>query len=90
MNLETTFCMDSGQVRTGEDKDDTFIKMLQEVVRITPPIAYGIASEYPSVMSLVEAFRRNGPNILEDLRVCSPIFCCILAGFVLTRTLEIC
>ena len=70
MNLSTTFCMESGQVKTGEDKDDTFVKMLQEVVRITPPIAYGIANEYPSVAQLVEAFRRYGPNVLEDLQVC--------------------
>ena len=71
MNLETSFCMESGQVRAGEDKDDTFVKMLQEVVRITPPIAFGIASEYPSVVSLVKAFRRHGPTVLEDLQVCS-------------------
>ncbi len=71
MNLETTFCMESGQVKTGEDKDDTFVKMLQEIVRVTPPIAYGIASEYPSVVALVEAFRRHGPNLLENLQVCS-------------------
>ncbi|KAL6719417.1 hypothetical protein ACLMJK_003657 [Lecanora helva] len=68
MNLETTFCMESGQVKTGEDKDDTFVKMLQEVVRVTPPIAYGIASEYPNVISLIEAFRRHGPNVLEYLQ----------------------
>lgn len=62
--------MESGQVRTGEDKDDTFVKMLQEVVRVTPPIAYGIASEYPNVVSLAKAFREHGPLALEDLQVC--------------------
>ena len=61
--------MESGQVKTGDDKDDTFIKMLQEVVRVTPPIAYGIASEYPSVVALVKAFRKHGPLVLEDLQV---------------------
>ena len=75
MNLETAFCMESGQVKTGEDKEDTFIKMLQEVVRVTPSIAFGIASEYPSVMRLVEAFRRKGPLILEHLHVRIFIFC---------------
>lgn len=65
--------MESGQVKTGEDKDDTFVKMLQEVVRVTPPIAYGIASEYPSVLSLVKAFRKHGPLVLEDLWVCAPL-----------------
>ena len=69
MDLDSTFSMDSGQVKTGEDKEDTFIKMLQEVVRITMPIAYGIASEYPSAMSLVKAFRDKGPLVLENLLV---------------------
>ena len=64
--------MESGQVKTGEDKDDTFVKMLQEVVRVTPPIAYGIASEYPNVVSLLKAFRKYGPLVLEDLQVCWP------------------
>ena len=57
-------------MKTGEDKDDTFVKMLQEVVRVTPPIAYGIASEYPNVISLAKAFRKHGPSALEDLQVC--------------------
>lgn len=73
MNLETSFCMESGQIKTGEDKDDTFVKMLQETVRITPPIAYGIASEYPNAISLVKAFRKHGRDVLEDLQVrCRP------------------
>ena len=69
MNLAPSFCMESGQVKSGEDKDDTFIKMLQEIVRVTPPIAYGIAAEYPSVLGLVKAFRKHGPLVLEDLQV---------------------
>ena len=56
-------------MKTGEDKDDTFLKILQQVVRITLPIAYGIASRYPSVVKLVEAFRKHGPLVLEDLKV---------------------
>ena len=69
MNFDTSFCMESGQIKTGEDKDDTFAKMLQEVVRVTPSIAFGIASEYPNVLSLVRAFRKHGPLVLEDLYV---------------------
>jgi crossover junction endonuclease EME1 len=69
MNLDTTFCMDVGQVKTGDDKDDTYVKMLQEIVRITAPIAYGIASEYPNVVALTRGFRENGPLALQDLMV---------------------
>ena len=72
MNLDTTFCMESGQVKAGEDKDDTYVKMLQEIVRVTPSIAQGIYDEYPTVISLVKAFRNHGPSILEDLEVCTP------------------
>ncbi|MCJ1404446.1 hypothetical protein MMC11_007671 [Xylographa trunciseda] len=67
-NLDVSFCMDVGQVKTGDDKDDTFIKMLQEIIRVTTPIAYGIAAEYPNVVSLVAAFRAHGPLVLADLQ----------------------
>lgn len=69
MNLETSFCMDVGQVKTGESKDDTYVKMLQEIIRVTAPVAYGIAAEYPSVQALVEGLRLKGPTALQDLRV---------------------
>ena len=69
MNLDASFCMDAGQVKAGEDKNDTYVKMLQENIRFTAPVAYGIAAEYPNVVSLVKAFRREGPLLLEDLQV---------------------
>lgn len=72
-NLDASFCMEVGQVKTGDDKDDTFIKMLQEIVRVTVPIAYGIATEYPNVVSLVRAFQKHGPLVLEDLKVGSSL-----------------
>jgi crossover junction endonuclease EME1 len=68
MALDTTFCMDSGQVKTGDDASDTFVKMLQEIVRVTAPVAYGIASEYPSVQALIKGFREKGPLALQGLR----------------------
>jgi crossover junction endonuclease EME1 len=60
--------MDTGQVRTGEDAADTYVKMLQQVVRVTAPIAYGIAAEYPDVLSLIRGFERKGSTMLEDLK----------------------
>ncbi|KAI9862160.1 MAG: hypothetical protein M1813_004936 [Trichoglossum hirsutum] len=68
MDLETSFCMEAGQVKTGEDKSDTYIKMLQEIVRVTGPVAYGIAAEYPDLSSLMNAFRNRGPTALQDLK----------------------
>ena len=68
MNISTTFCMDGGQVKAGNDKDDTFVRMLQEVVRITPAIAYAIAQKYPNVIALMKGFRKHGPFALEDLK----------------------
>lgn len=70
MNLDTSFCMESGQVKTGDGKADTYVRMLQEVVRVTPPIAYGIAAEYPSVVALIRGFRLRGPLALMDIAVC--------------------
>jgi crossover junction endonuclease EME1 len=42
--------------------------MLQEMVRITAPVAYGIAAEYPTVQKLVKGLRKKGPLTLENCR----------------------
>ena len=70
MRLDTSFCMDSGQVKTGDDKEDTYIKMLQEVNLVTVSMANGIAAKYPDVSKLLSGFKDHGPLALEDVRVC--------------------
>lgn len=68
-NLKSaSFCMDSGQVRTGDDARDTFVKMLQEVQRVTPSMAYGIVEECNTVRKLVKGFDQHGNLMLEDVR----------------------
>ncbi|KAL9616147.1 MAG: hypothetical protein Q9160_008953 [Pyrenula sp. 1 TL-2023] len=67
-NEATAFCMDIGQVKTGEDGKDTYVKMLQEVQRVTPAMAYGIASEYPTVRALIGGFKKHGPDMLQDVK----------------------
>jgi crossover junction endonuclease EME1 len=68
-NLRTaSFCMATGQVRTGDDAQDTYIKMLQVLERVTPSYAYGIAAEHGTVRELVQAFRTQGNLCLEDLK----------------------
>ncbi|GJC83444.1 crossover junction endonuclease eme1 [Colletotrichum liriopes] len=62
------FCMETGQVRTGEDVKDTYVRMLQEIVRVTQPVAYGIVSEFGTVTELVKAFEEHGPLCLENCR----------------------
>ncbi len=66
--LDTAFCMDSGQVKTGDDAEDTYVIMLQEIKMITASVAYGIAHEYPSVQELVKGLEKNGPLALADLK----------------------
>ncbi|KAL4795895.1 ERCC4 domain-containing protein [Aspergillus venezuelensis] len=65
---DSAFCMDTGQVKPGENASDAYVRMLQEVSRVTASMAYGIANEYPSVMELVKGMRRNGPVLLEDVK----------------------
>ncbi|KAL7624620.1 hypothetical protein AAE478_006188 [Parahypoxylon ruwenzoriense] len=60
------FCMESGQVRAGDDARDTYIRMLQEVARVTAPIAYGIAARYGTVSELVRGFESEGPGAVEE------------------------
>lgn len=63
-----SFCMDSGQVKTGENAKETFAKMLQEVQRVTPSMAYGILDGWSSVTKLVGGFEKHGNLLLEDVR----------------------
>ncbi|KAE8380848.1 ERCC4 domain-containing protein [Aspergillus bertholletiae] len=65
---DSAFCMDGGQVKPGENKSDTFVKMLQEVHRVTASMAYGITTQYPSAIDLVCGMRRHGPAMLEDVK----------------------
>jgi crossover junction endonuclease EME1 len=68
-NLKSaSFCMDGGQVRTGDDAKDTFVKMLQEVQRVTPSMAYGIVEEFKTIRKLVKGFDKHGNLLLEDVR----------------------
>ncbi|CRK15203.1 hypothetical protein BN1723_010578 [Verticillium longisporum] len=62
------FCMESGQVRTGDDTRDTYARMLQEIVRVTAPVAYGVAEEFGTVTALVEGLEERGPLALEACR----------------------
>ncbi|GAO17439.1 hypothetical protein UVI_02052200 [Ustilaginoidea virens] len=62
------FCMESGQVRTGDSPHDTYVRMLQEIVRVTAPTAYGVASEFETVTKLIQGLERGGPNCLEGVR----------------------
>lgn len=66
--LGAGFCMESGQVKTGEGPKDTYVHMLQEIVRVTGPIAYGIVNEFATVGELVRALEVEGPNRLENVR----------------------
>lgn len=70
MNLDTSFCMESGQFHSGKDAHDTYSKMLQEVTRVTASVAQSITTDYPNICSLVDGFRKEGPTALEDIKVC--------------------
>lgn len=58
-------------MKTGEDPTDTFVKMLQEMIRVTQAVAWGIVSEYPTVQQLVKGFEEHGPLALENCRKCA-------------------
>ncbi|KAI0466335.1 ERCC4 domain-containing protein [Xylaria cf. heliscus] len=62
------FCMESGQVRTGDGAKDTYTRMLQEITRVTAPIAYGIVTKYESVTDLVRGLENEGPLALAECR----------------------
>jgi crossover junction endonuclease EME1 len=65
------FCMEPGQVRTGDSAKDTYVRMLQEITRVTAPIAFGIAAEFESVGDLVRGLEQAGPLALQDCYKCN-------------------
>jgi crossover junction endonuclease EME1 len=92
MNLDTSFCMESGQFHSGKDAHDTYSKMLQEVTRVTASVAQGITTKYPNILSLVHGFRKDGPTALEDIKVCETLvegFSCTYADEGVFRKLRI-
>ena len=46
------------KVVSGKDLQDTYIKMLASLPRVTEAIAKGIVAEYPTVRNLYEAYER--------------------------------
>ncbi|KAG5972376.1 hypothetical protein E4U58_006656 [Claviceps cyperi] len=62
------FCMESGQVRTGDDAQSTYLRMLQEIVRITGPIAHGVAGVFKTVTELVHGLEEGGPETLAEVK----------------------
>ncbi|CAG8956920.1 hypothetical protein HYFRA_00011969 [Hymenoscyphus fraxineus] len=61
------FCMESGQIKSGDDTPDTFDKILQQIIRITPGISQAIVAEHKTVQGLVQAFENDGPGAVKDL-----------------------
>lgn len=69
LQLSSSFCMESGQIKTGVDPKDTYFKLLQMIYKVTPQIANVIIEKYPKISYLVSAFRENGPEALSNLMV---------------------
>lgn len=69
MYLDRSFCMEKGQIKSGNGTEDTFHKMLQQVHRVTPQVADAITSVYKSAHALIRGFQQGGPDILENLQV---------------------
>jgi crossover junction endonuclease EME1 len=65
MVLDRTFCMEVGQVKSGTSPEDTFHKMLQNILGVTPQVADAVTVRWKTVSALIHAFRRGGPDILQ-------------------------
>ncbi|CAK7234285.1 hypothetical protein SCUCBS95973_008883 [Sporothrix curviconia] len=60
-----SFCMDSGQIATGDDPQDLYTLILQQVARVTEPVALGVAARFGNIPQLVQGFQEEGPLALE-------------------------
>ncbi|KAL8650161.1 MAG: hypothetical protein Q9210_003986 [Variospora velana] len=66
---DAAFCMDAGQVKSGKDAEEVYINMLLANVRVTLPIAHGIAAKFRNVSALVRGLKEKGPLALENIKV---------------------
>lgn len=55
-------------MKTGENPEDTYVKMLQGMLRVTKAVAHGIAAEYQTVQKLVKGFQEEGPLAVAECR----------------------
>ncbi|RKF64787.1 Crossover junction endonuclease eme1 [Erysiphe neolycopersici] len=62
------FCIETGQIDSGKDLKDTYIKMLQQMHLVTPSVAWGIESKYGNVQALIRGLEEKGPLALEHCR----------------------
>lgn len=60
-----SFCMDAGQIATGDGGTETYVRMLQQIGRVTEPVALGVAARFGSVSKLVAGLEDEGPLALE-------------------------
>ncbi|KAI5287511.1 hypothetical protein KEM54_005942, partial [Ascosphaera aggregata] len=66
-DARTSFCLAAGQVSTGANACEAYIKMLQHPGAITESLAKDIARDYPGVLDLLRAFENKGPTALQDV-----------------------
>ncbi|TGZ82967.1 hypothetical protein EX30DRAFT_358063 [Ascodesmis nigricans] len=57
-----------GNVKTGANPEETFVRMLQEISRVTIPAATGIVGRTASVKGLVEMLEERGADALSAVR----------------------
>ncbi|GAA6043905.1 hypothetical protein JCM8097_004099, partial [Rhodosporidiobolus ruineniae] len=50
---------DLDKIPSGKDLQDTYIKLLASLPRVTEPVAKGIVGEYPTLRGLYEAWERE-------------------------------
>ncbi|EFX06470.1 alpha-mannosyltransferase [Grosmannia clavigera kw1407] len=60
-----SFCMDAGQIATGDGGAETYALMLQQIARVTEPVALGVVARFDSVPKLVRGLAAEGPLALE-------------------------
>jgi crossover junction endonuclease EME1 len=65
------FCMEAGQVRAGDGAHDTYVRLLQEISRVTAPVAHGVVAECRTVAALVKELEKGGPLRLENVQRCA-------------------
>ncbi|KAJ1920150.1 hypothetical protein H4219_001523 [Mycoemilia scoparia] len=62
LSRQLMLSIDTGQIRSGTDPKDTWIKTLSQIPRVTPLVAKSIAKVYPTLQSLYQTWCRPPQN----------------------------
>ena len=68
--LQSSFCVESGQIKSYAEPNDIFQHMLEEIIRVTPLVSVEIGKHCKTLGGMMEIFDIHGPEALAGIKGC--------------------